>query len=79
MDKISKALRRLTAKEREKIKETLVKIKTGDFFGLDLKKLNDREDVFRVRKGNLRIIFRADKNKKIFILAVERRNDNTYS
>ncbi|MBU1015431.1 hypothetical protein KKI17_03330 [Patescibacteria group bacterium] len=77
MDKISKALKRLSPKERRQMRELLFKVKSGNLAGLDLKKLKDREDIFRVRKGDLRIIFRQ-KSKSITILALERRSENTY-
>ncbi len=79
MEKVSKALGRLTVKEREKVKEILVRLKNGQSGGLDLKKLKGREDIFRIRKGKLRIIYRIDKNSSIFILTIERRNDKTYN
>lgn len=77
MDKISKALKRLSLKERRQIKEFLLKIENGDFTGLDVKKLKDQEDIFRVRKGDLRIIFQR-KNGIITILTIERRSEDTY-
>jgi len=43
----------------------------------NIKKLKGREDIFRVRKGNLRIIYRIEK-EEIFILTVERRSEKTY-
>lgn len=58
------------------IKDILLKITGNDFTGLDLKKLKGRNDVFRVRKGKIRIIFR--KTETISILAIERRSDNSY-
>jgi mRNA-degrading endonuclease RelE of RelBE toxin-antitoxin system len=77
MDKIKKALKKLTAKEREQIKNILVKLDQGDLKGLDIKKLKGREDIYRVRKGSLRMIFRQD-NQKIFLLTIERRSGKTY-
>ena len=79
MEKVSKALGRLTVKEREKVKEILVRLKNGQSGGLDLKKLKGHEDIFRIRKGKLRIIYRIDNNGSIFILTIERRNDKTYN
>ncbi|MFH1401549.1 MAG: type II toxin-antitoxin system RelE/ParE family toxin [Parcubacteria group bacterium] len=79
MDKIEKALKRLTPKERKIIKGILVKIKNQQFNNLDLKKLKGREDIFRARKGNMRIIYRIDKTGNIFILSIERRSDTTYN
>jgi mRNA-degrading endonuclease RelE of RelBE toxin-antitoxin system len=77
MDKIQKALKRLTEKERGRFKALLVQIERGDLKGLDIKKLKDREDIYRVRKGDMRVIFRKHKNA-IYILALERRTSTTY-
>lgn len=79
MDKIAKVLKNLSLKERELVRDILLKIKNNSLAGFDLKKLKDCEDIFRVRKGKLRIIFKRLDNGKIFILAIERRSDNTYS
>ena len=77
MDKIEKLLEKLSTKERARIKDTLKAIQECNVQHLDIKKLQGREDVFRARKGNMRIIFRKT-NKEITILAVERRSDQTY-
>ncbi|MBU3964699.1 hypothetical protein KJ562_03205 [Patescibacteria group bacterium] len=77
MDKIEKAFNRLTSKERDVIKKILVQIDRGDFQNLDLKKLIDRDDVFRVRKGDIRIIFRKI-DGSIKVLSIERRSTTTY-
>jgi mRNA-degrading endonuclease RelE of RelBE toxin-antitoxin system len=79
MDKIAKALESLSSKEREIIKNILLKIKAGILIDLDVKKLKDCEDIFRVRKGKLRIIFRKLEKEKYAVLTIERRSDNTYN
>lgn len=78
MDPVEKAIRKLSAKERERIRDILRKLNANDLSGLDIKKLKDRSDIFRVRKGSMRIIYRVS-NGKIFVLAVERRSDKTYN
>ena len=78
MDRIEKALTKLTAREREKINTILSKIKSGKTDGLDVKKLKGREDIFRVRKGSLRIIYRILESSDIVILEIARRSDITY-
>lgn len=78
MDKIAKALKKFTTKERNVIKTILLRLQNQRFDDLDIKKLKGRNDIFRVRKGKLRIIYRIDEKNNIFILAVERRNDKTY-
>ncbi len=77
MDKIQKALSKLTSREKNTVKLILEKIQNRNFSGLDVKKLKGRDNIFRVRKGSLRIIYRLDK-KDIFILTIERRSENTY-
>ncbi len=77
MDKIKKVLGKLTGKEKEKVKQILQEIEKGNFTNLDIKKLKTRQDVFRVRKGSLRIIYRKEKGR-VFILTIERRSDKTY-
>lgn len=77
MDKIEKALRRLSVDERQRVKEILGQLASENLKGLDIQKLKGREDIFRVRKGNIRIIYRIA-GGSIFILAIERRSEKTY-
>jgi mRNA-degrading endonuclease RelE of RelBE toxin-antitoxin system len=77
MDKIDKTLKRLTDKEREQIKQLLRQLASGNLRGLNIMKLKGRGDVFRVRKGNLRVIYRAQ-GKEVYVLAIERRSEKTY-
>ncbi|MBU1729978.1 type II toxin-antitoxin system RelE/ParE family toxin [Patescibacteria group bacterium] len=79
MDKIAKALKKLGTKEKETVKAILVKINCRGFNGLDIKKLKGRQDIYRVRKGKIRIIYRLNTDNKIIILTIERRTDNTYN
>jgi mRNA-degrading endonuclease RelE of RelBE toxin-antitoxin system len=79
MDKINKALKKLTAEERETAKAILAKIDQGNFGTLNIKKLKGRQDIYRVRQGRIRIIYKINVDKKIFILTLGRKNDNTYN
>lgn len=79
MDKIVKALQKLLPKDRKAIKEILLLIKNNSLSGLDLKKLKNCDNIFRVRVGNLRIIFQKKDNGEYFILTVEKRSDKTYN
>ena len=78
MDKIKKVLQKLTPKERRWTKEKLRQLETGQKTNLDIKKLKGRNDIFRVRKGNIRIIYRTDDDGELFILTIEKRKENTY-
>ena len=77
MDKIATALKKLSTKERESVKKLLEQIETGELRGLDVKKLKSREDIFRVRKGDIRVMYRVQ-NDSFYILAVERRSEKIY-
>jgi mRNA-degrading endonuclease RelE of RelBE toxin-antitoxin system len=77
MDKIQKALQKLSIKERELVKSILTKLYAGNLQGLDLVKLKSHKDIFRIKNGKLRIIFRM-RNNIIFVLAIERRSEHTY-
>lgn len=79
MDKIKKALKNLLASDRKIIKDILLKIQFGNWESLDIKKLKNNDNIFRVRKGKMRIIFKSDKNGNIKILAIEKRLDTTYN
>lgn len=78
MDKISKALKRLSPKERLALKHILLKIKENDLSDFDIKKLKGHDNVYRIRKGKIRIIIFI-KERKVKILTIERRSDNTYN
>ena len=77
MDKIEKALRKLTNRERSEVTALLSKLKSKKYQGLDIKKLKGSDVIYRIRKGSLRIIYRISE-ESIFILAIERRRENTY-
>ena len=78
MDKIDKALQKMRSKEKQLFKMLLLKIKQGDFDNCDVRKLKGRGDIYRVRKGVMRIIFRKSDND-IKILSLEKRGSKTYS
>jgi mRNA-degrading endonuclease RelE of RelBE toxin-antitoxin system len=76
-DKIQKLLAKLTPKERELVKLLILRVKLDDTTGLNVRQLVGHADLFRVRKGRLRIVYR--KNTKEFrIVRIDRRNEKTY-
>ena len=78
MDQITKALKKLNPGEREAFKGILQNLQAGYLVGFDIQKLKGRHDVYRLRKGVYRIIFRKDAQGVVYILAFERRSDTTY-
>jgi len=77
MDKIDKALNELIFKEKERIKNIIKALQLGRFDNLDIKKLKGFQDVFRVRKGRLRIVYQL-LGRKIIFLKIDKRKKNTY-
>ena len=77
MDAIQKALKKLSVEERDRVRDALIKVASGKTQGLDIKKLQGREDIFRVRKGDIRIVYRKI-GKAVSILLIERRSEKTY-
>lgn len=64
-------------KEDRIILETLIeKIISLNWRGLDIKKLQGYDDIFRLRKGKIRIIF-CKRKIVISIINIERRNEKT--
>ncbi|MFA6227473.1 MAG: plasmid stabilization system [Candidatus Paceibacterota bacterium] len=77
MNKIEKFLSKIESRKRDIILELLYKIKTDDLRGLDIKKLQDQENCFRLRKGKIRIIYKRDSGYNN-IVSVEYRSEKTY-
>ncbi len=77
MDKIDKALSKLTFKEKERMKDIIKALQLGRFDNMDIKKLKGFKDVFRVRKGELRIVYQL-LGRRIIILKVDKRKEDTY-
>lgn len=79
MDHIAKALALLSEKERKAIRNALLALQdTEQRKNIQVKKLRGRDDVYRVRVSNVRIIFLQHKSGEFFVLAIERRSEKTY-
>lgn len=78
MDKITKAIKRLSQSEKKLVQEILLSLKNHEFHRLDIKKLKGYENIFRVRKARVRIIYRLCQDNDVRILAIERRSETTY-
>jgi len=77
MDKNQKFLKRLSSKELTALQKVLLQIQERKTTGLDIKKLSGHHDIFRVRAGDIRIIFLANRTT-IEVLEISRRNEKTY-
>ncbi len=78
MGNLGKQLKRLSPKERGEIEHLVQRILNRNFVGIECKKLKGVKNLFRVRKGKIRIIFETGENKKPNILSIERRREDTY-
>lgn len=78
MPNLEKLLRKFSKKERAELGRIIEKIIHRDLKSLDCKKLKGFGDLFRVRKGKIRIIFKVI-GKESHILNIERRRENTYN
>jgi mRNA-degrading endonuclease RelE of RelBE toxin-antitoxin system len=76
-DPIQKFLAKLAAKERKLIYGIIKKILSNDLVTLQVKKLTGSKDIFRVRKGDFRIIYQK-KEKDYKIISIDRRSESTY-
>lgn len=74
MDKIKKFLLKLTKKERALIKAILVDVLTLNLKNYDVKPLKGCKGFYRVRKGDVRIVFAKEKGVGV-IIDIEYRKD----
>ena len=78
MKDLDKQLRKFSAKEIEDIEDLTGRILSKKFDGLNLKKLKGLKNLFRVRKGRIRIIFELKSGQEPHIFSIERRKEDTY-
>jgi len=77
MNRLEKSLKRLSPKETKAVEKVVEKLTKREWTGLDVVKLKGTTDVFRVRAGRLRVIFRQ-RAKEVDILVIESRSEKTY-
>ena len=78
MKNLERGLKKFSPKERIEIERLVEKIISRDLTGLNCKKLKGLKNLFRVRKGRIRIIFELVDNQEPTIMAIERRREDTY-
>ncbi len=77
-DKISKFLQKLPPKDLKIIKEVILLLSKNQIDNLNVKKLKGSTNIYRARKGNIRIIFSKEKDV-VKIMQISKRDDQTYS
>ena len=78
MPTLKKLLSRLSQKDRKVLELLIDRITSLNWRDLNIKKLKGYQDIFRLRKGKIRIIF-IKIGKNIRIINIERRKENTYN
>ncbi len=77
MDKIEKFLRKLRKSERAHIARVLQAILSGSFESLDIKRLKGKRQYYRIRVGDIRIIFTFS-GADYYVISIDRRSEKTY-
>lgn len=76
-DKLQKFVNKLSPKDRELLKLLVLRIKLDDTSGLDIKRLQGHADLFRLRKGRLRVVYRKSIDE-FRVVHMAMRDDQTY-
>ncbi len=78
VNKLTKFLHKQDRKGRELILELIECILNNQLEGSDINKIKDSKDLYRLKKGRIRIIFQKTA-EKIIIKKATLRDDNTYN
>jgi mRNA-degrading endonuclease RelE of RelBE toxin-antitoxin system len=78
MDKVNKALGKLSDKDRENILAAFRLVVLGQLEGLNIKKLKGHKDLYRLRVGNNRLVYRHIPGQKPGIIFIGKRDDQIY-
>ncbi len=76
-DAITKFISKLTKEEKKIVFGIIERILKNELTGLNAKKLVGSADIFRIRKGKFRVIYKKTKTDCL-IISVERRSEKTY-
>lgn len=77
MDRVKKFLKKLSPSDQEEIDDVLQKIEKGNIKDLNIKKLKGYKNLFRVRKGNIRIVF-SQEEKNFNVIFIGKRGESKY-
>ena len=77
MPTLKKLLSKFSREDRVILEHLIDRIVSLGWDSLDIKKLKGYQDIFRLRKGKVRIIF-IKTGKNIGIINIERRKETTY-
>jgi len=78
MHHIEKFLKKVPEKDRLKINNTAKYIAAGKTEYLNIKKLKGFDDLYRVKIGRYRVIFKKHRSGIVEVVRTQNRDDNTY-
>ncbi len=78
MNKNQKFLKKLHPKVRFRVIDVIALITAGNISNLDVKKIEDSDNLYRVRIGRVRIVYSKTENAEGRVISVGPRNENTY-
>ncbi|GMX58626.1 MAG: hypothetical protein MCSN_2800 [Candidatus Microsyncoccus archaeolyticus] len=76
MDKIKKLFKKIKKEERRFLKESIIKLISGETKNFNIEKIKNT-NFLRLKRGRFRIIFHYEKSK-IIIDSIKIRNEKTY-
>lgn len=77
-DKIAKLLAGLSPKQLSLLRPVIAKIVANNLEGLDVTALKGHRGMYRVRVGNLRVVFTRLPDQPPMIILIAKRNEKTY-
>lgn len=77
MNKTEKLLQKLNASTRGQIEMALLRLYAGELEGLDIKKIKGSTEIYRLRVGKYRVIYKQ-LNGRNELVEISLRNEKTY-
>lgn len=77
MDKLQKALAKLPARHKRAFEFIMLRLWSRDFVGLKIARLKGHKDIYRVKHGDLRVVFKMNSNQ-LLVMQAGLRSEKTY-
>lgn len=77
MDEIKKALAKLPKEYKNTFDIIMLRLLVRNFTGLNIAKMKSHKDIYRLKHGRLRVIFRMN-GEQLLVLQVGLRSEKTY-
>lgn len=77
-DKILKYINKISVKDKLKLLEVIRVLEIGDLSNVEYIKLSGEDNLYRIRVGNHRVIFKKISEGKYIVLSIKKRDENTY-